>query len=39
VTAERQGTSIVYRLNASILEETAATLIDMGSAIKRKPKR
>jgi len=39
VTAERQGTSIVYRLNASILEETAATLLDMGSAIKRKPKR
>ena len=38
VTAERQGTSIVYRLNASILEETAAALLDLGSAIKRKPK-
>ncbi|HTG73345.1 MAG TPA: metalloregulator ArsR/SmtB family transcription factor [Terriglobia bacterium] len=38
VTAERQGTSIVYRLNASILEETAAALLDLGSAIKGKQK-
>ena len=38
VTAERQGTSIVYRLNASILEETAAALLDLGSAIKGKSK-
>ena len=38
VTAERQGTSIVYRLNASILEEAAAALLDLGSAIKGKQK-
>ena len=38
VTAERQGTSIVYRLNASILEQTAAALLDLGSAIKGKQK-
>ena len=38
VTAERQGTSIVYRLNASILEETAAALLDLGGAMKRKAK-
>ena len=38
VTAERHGTSIVYRLNASILEETAAALLDLGSAIKGKQK-
>ena len=38
VTTERQGTSIVYRLNASILEEAAAALLDLGSAIKGKSK-
>ena len=39
VTAERSGTSIVYRLNATILEETAAALLDIGSTINRRPKR
>ena len=39
VTAERSGTSVIYRLNATILEETAAALLDIGSTIKRKPKR
>lgn len=29
VTAERSGTSILYRLNASILEDTAAMLLDL----------
>jgi DNA-binding transcriptional ArsR family regulator len=39
VTTERSGTSVIYRLNATILEETAAALLDIGSTIKRKPKQ
>ena len=39
VTAERSGTSVVYRLNATILEETAAALLDIGSSVSRKRKR
>lgn len=38
VTAERSGTSIIYRLNATILEEAAAALLDIGSSIKKRPK-
>ncbi|MDB5368159.1 MAG: ArsR family transcriptional regulator [Rhodospirillales bacterium] len=35
VTAERDGTSIVYRLNASILEDTAAMLLDLVAGGKK----
>jgi DNA-binding transcriptional ArsR family regulator len=33
VSAERAGTSILYRLNASILEETAAVILDLASKV------
>ena len=32
VSAERNGTSIRYRLNASVMEETAAALLDLASS-------
>ena len=34
VTTERDGTSIRYRLNASVMEETAAALLDLAGAGK-----
>jgi DNA-binding transcriptional ArsR family regulator len=39
VSAEREGNSIRYRLNASVMEETAAALLDLagGKLEKRKP--
>jgi DNA-binding transcriptional ArsR family regulator len=40
VSAERDGTSIRYRLNASVMEETAAALLDLiGSGKKEKKER
>jgi DNA-binding transcriptional ArsR family regulator len=36
VSAERAGTSILYRLNASILEETAAVILDLASKVGPK---
>jgi DNA-binding transcriptional ArsR family regulator len=40
VSAERSGTSMIYRVNASILEETAASLLDLvGSVSKKGSKR
>jgi DNA-binding transcriptional ArsR family regulator len=36
VSAERAGTSIHYRLNASILEETAAAILDLTSKVGPK---
>ncbi|GIL38129.1 metalloregulator ArsR/SmtB family transcription factor [Roseiterribacter gracilis] len=36
VTAERSGTNILYRLNASILEDTAAMLLDLVAGKKSK---
>jgi len=39
VSAERDGTSIRYRLNASVMEETAAALLDLvGSGKKERRK-
>lgn len=34
VTAERQGTSIIYRVNMSVLEEAVAALMDIAGARK-----
>lgn len=39
VSAERNGTSIRYRLNASVMEETAAALLDLAGAGKRERKQ
>ena len=38
VSAERDGTSIRYRLNASVMEETAAALLDL-VGVGRKERR
>ncbi len=38
VTAERNGASIRYRLNASVMEETAAALLDLAGAGKERKK-
>jgi ArsR family transcriptional regulator, arsenate/arsenite/antimonite-responsive transcriptional repressor len=35
VTAERQGTSIIYRLNMSMLEEAMAALMDIAGTRSR----
>ena len=35
VSTERQGTTIIYRLNMSVLEETAAALLDLTSTLKK----
>jgi DNA-binding transcriptional ArsR family regulator len=42
VAAEREGTTIFYRLNASVAEETAALILDLvgaGGGKKRKERR
>jgi DNA-binding transcriptional ArsR family regulator len=39
VTAERSGTNILYRLNATILEDAAAMLLDLVGAGKKKGTR
>ena len=39
VSAERNGTSIRYRLNASVMEETAAALLDLAGAGKKERKK
>jgi DNA-binding transcriptional ArsR family regulator len=39
VSAERNGTSIRYRLNASVMEETAAALLDLAGAGKKERKQ
>ena len=42
VSAEREGTSIRYRLNASVMEETAAALLDLvgaGNAGKKERRK
>ena len=36
VTTERQGTTILYRLNMSVLEEAAAALLDIAGVRARK---
>ncbi len=36
VRAERRGTSIVYTLQANVLEELAAELLALGSGLRRK---
>jgi DNA-binding transcriptional ArsR family regulator len=38
VSAERDGTSIRYRLNASVMEETAAALLDL-AGVRSKQER
>ena len=38
VSAEREGNSIRYRLNASVMEETAAALLDL-AGISAKPEK
>jgi|SRR5436309_3251560 ArsR family transcriptional regulator len=39
VWAERKGTSIVYHLNMSVLEEAAAVLLELTEAVKSKSGR
>ena len=39
VWTERKGTSIVYHLNMSVLEEAAAVLLDIARAVKPGPAR
>ena len=39
VTAERNGTSIRYRLNASVMEETAAALLDLAGAGRKQERK
>ena len=39
VSAERNGTSIRYRLNASVMEETAAALLDLAGAGKKQERK
>ncbi|MEJ1969275.1 MAG: autorepressor SdpR family transcription factor [Rhizomicrobium sp.] len=34
VTTERRGTTIIYRLNMSVLEETAAALMELAGKTK-----
>ena len=36
VRAERRGTTIVYTLQANVLEELAAELLALGSGLRRK---
>ena len=38
VTTERRGTSIIYRLNMSVLEEAMAALMDIAGTRGGKPK-
>ena len=38
VSAERDGNSIRYRLNASVMEETAAALLDL-AGVRGKPEK
>jgi len=37
VSAERRGTSIIYRLNMSVLEEAMAALMSIAGTEARKP--
>ncbi|HEY1961508.1 MAG TPA: autorepressor SdpR family transcription factor [Rhizomicrobium sp.] len=39
VWTERKGTSIIYHLNMSVLEEAAAVLLNLTEAVKPKPNR
>ncbi len=39
VSAEREGNSIRYRLNASVMEETAAALLDLAGVSGKLEKR
>ena len=39
VSTERNGTSIRYRLNASVMEETAAALLDLAGAGKKQERK
>jgi DNA-binding transcriptional ArsR family regulator len=39
VTAERNGASIRYRVNASVMEETAAALLDLAGVGKKERKK
>ncbi len=38
VSAERKGTSIIYRLNMSVLEEAMAALMSIAGTEAREPK-
>ncbi len=38
VTAQRQGTSIIYRLNMSVLEEAMAALMDIAGGRRARRK-
>ncbi len=38
VTTERQGTTILYRLNMSVLEEAAAAVLDLAGTGKKESK-
>ncbi len=38
VRTERRGTTIIYRLNMSVLEETAAFVLDLASAVGSEKK-
>jgi len=38
VTTERQGTTIIYRINMSVLEEAMAALMDIAGTRSRKEK-
>ena len=38
VTTERQGTTIIYRINMSVLEEAMAALLDIAGTRSRKEK-
>lgn len=37
VTTERKGTTILYRLNLSVLEEAAAAMMDL-AGVRKEPK-
>lgn len=39
VSAERDGASIRYRLNASVMEETAAALLELAGAGKKERRK
>jgi DNA-binding transcriptional ArsR family regulator len=38
VTAERKGTTILYRLNMTVLDEALAALMDIAGTLERKTK-
>jgi DNA-binding transcriptional ArsR family regulator len=39
VSTDRQGTTIIYRLNTSVLEEAVAALMDIAGARKKDGRR